>query len=174
MPNKTIYVSDEDTKLFQRAQELVGGNLSGAIVTALRRFIELEEGRLEGYDEVILKVGKDGVRQVRFSGALLAEWHQVTDARVEDIRVYRTRKGAFAVHSHFSNWEDFPTDTGLLKDLKNWQNWRRFLGIGEQDWGDFDLEVVDKIEDLKGKIPDKLYIRVTDAAEHSRVEDLDI
>ncbi|MEV6096588.1 EXLDI protein [Nocardia sp. NPDC051981] len=167
MPNKTIYVSDDDLKLFQRAQELVGGNLSGAIVTALRRFIELEEGRQQGYDEVVLKVGKDGTRQVRFSGALLTHWHQMANERIEDIRVYRTRKGAYAVHSHFSSWSEFPTDT-------NWRQWRRFLGLGEQDWGDFTLEVYDTIQDLEGKIPDRLYARVVDATEHSQVEDLDI
>lgn len=171
MPNKTIYVSDEDLKLFQRAQELVGGNLSGAIVTALRRFIELEEGRVQGYDEVVLKVGKDGVRQVRFSGALLAQWHEVTDKRVEDFRVYRTRKGAYAVYTHFSNWNEFPTDTNILKD---WKQWRRFLGVGEQDWGDYNLEVVDTVADLKGKIPDQLYARVVDATEHPTIEVLDI
>ncbi|WP_330184319.1 EXLDI protein [Nocardia sp. NBC_01503] len=171
MPNKTIYVSDEDLKLFQRAQELVGGNLSGAIVTALRRFIELEEGRIEGYEEVVLKVGKEGTRQIRFSGALLSHWHQVGDHRVEDIRVYRTRKGAFAVHSHFSNWSEFPADTNPLKD---WKQWRRFLGLGEQDWGDYDFEVFEKIEDMQGKIPDRLYARVLDAADHSSIEELDI
>ncbi|APA95074.1 EXLDI protein [Nocardia seriolae] len=171
MPNKTIYVSDDDLKLFQRAQELVGGNLSGAIVTALRRFIELEEGRQEGYEEVVLKVGKDGVRQVRFSGALLTHWHQMANERIEDIRVYRTRKGAYAVHSHFSNWSEFPTDTNPLKD---WRQWRRFLGLGEQDWGDFTLEVYDTLDDLKGEIPDNLYARVVDATAHPQVEDLDI
>ncbi|WP_067830765.1 EXLDI protein [Nocardia inohanensis] len=171
MPNKTIYVSDDDLKLFQRAQELVGGNLSGAIVTALRRFIELEEGRIEGYEEVVLKVGKDGVRQVRFSAAQLAEWHQVTNERIEDIRVYRTRKGAFAVHSHYSNWSEFPTDTNILKD---WRQWRRFLGVGEQNWGDFDLQVFDDVADLQGKIPDRLYARVVDATEHPSIEELDI
>ncbi|MFF2553764.1 EXLDI protein [Nocardia sp. NPDC058058] len=171
MPNKTIYVSDEDLKLFQRAQELVGGNLSGAIVTALRRFIEIEEGRQQGYDEVVLKVGKDGVRQIRFSGVLLTEWHQVGNERIEDIRVYRTRKGAYAVHSHFSNWSEFPADTNILKD---WKQWRRFLGVGEQDWGDFDFEVVETLEELKGKIPDRLYARVVDASDHSNIEELDI
>ncbi|MCU1645932.1 MAG: hypothetical protein JWN03_6207 [Nocardia sp.] len=171
MPNKTIYVSDEDLKLFQRAQELVGGNLSGAIVTALRRFIELEEGRVEGYDEVVLKVGKDGVRQIRFSGALLTEWHQVGDKRVEDIRVYRTRKGAYAVHSHFSYWSEFPTDTNILKD---WKQWRRFLGVGEQDWGDYLFEVVDSVGELEGKIPDRLFARVVDITEHRNIEVLDI
>ncbi len=34
MPNKTIYVSDADLPVFQRAQELTGGNLSAAISKA--------------------------------------------------------------------------------------------------------------------------------------------
>lgn len=31
MPNKTIYVSDDDMPLYQRAQELAGGSLSSSI-----------------------------------------------------------------------------------------------------------------------------------------------
>ena len=68
MPNKTIYVADDDLPVFQRAQELVGGNLSSTVVSALRRLIELEEGREAGFEEVVLQVGRDGVRQVRFQG----------------------------------------------------------------------------------------------------------
>ena len=41
MPNKTIYVSDGDLPIYQRAQELAGGNLSSAITTALRRYVDL-------------------------------------------------------------------------------------------------------------------------------------
>jgi hypothetical protein len=41
VPNKTIYVSDGDLQLFQRAQELAGGNLSAAISKALRRFVDV-------------------------------------------------------------------------------------------------------------------------------------
>ena len=52
MPNKTIYVADDDLPVFQRAQELVGGNLSSTVVSALRRLIELEEGREAGFEEV--------------------------------------------------------------------------------------------------------------------------
>ena len=44
MPNKTIYVSDGDLPVFQRAQELADGNLSQAISRALRRFVDVEEG----------------------------------------------------------------------------------------------------------------------------------
>ncbi|HZC25704.1 MAG TPA: EXLDI protein, partial [Actinopolymorphaceae bacterium] len=74
MPNKTIYVADDDMALYQRAQELVGGNLSAAITTALRRYIELEEGRQEGFDEITVKVGQGVGRKVRFSGVLIGEW----------------------------------------------------------------------------------------------------
>ncbi|MFQ6329563.1 EXLDI protein [Nocardia sp. NBC_01009] len=172
MPNKTIYVSDDDLALFQRAQELVGGNLSGAVTTALRRFIELEEGRLEGYDEVVLRVGHNGVRQVRFSGALLGEWRDVNEQRIEHVQVYRSRKGKFVMHAQYSNWDEYPESSkNWLKDLTNW---RRMLGVGDQDWGDFILEIVDTLGELKGKIPDKLYERVAGIADRPPVEELDI
>ena len=45
MPNKTIYVSEDDLPLFERAQELSGANLSSAIIKALKRYIELEEAQ---------------------------------------------------------------------------------------------------------------------------------
>ena len=48
VPNKTIYVSDGDLPLYQRAQELAGDNLSAAIAAALRRYVDVEEGRREG------------------------------------------------------------------------------------------------------------------------------
>ncbi|WP_280488637.1 EXLDI protein, partial [Nocardia farcinica] len=146
MPNKTIYVADDDLPLFQRAQELVGGNLSGAVVTALRRFIELEEGRQEGYEEVVLKVGHNGVRQVRFAGTLLTEWREMGDEGFARIRVYRSRKGKFVLHTQDSKWSDYPT-------TDNW-NWRRMLGIGDPDWGEFVLTIVDSVSELKGKLPD--------------------
>ncbi|MEV6431377.1 EXLDI protein [Nocardia sp. NPDC051463] len=172
MPNKTIYVSDDDLALFQRAQELVGGNLSGAVTTALRRFIELEEGRLEGYDEVVLRVGHNGVRQVRFAGALLGEWRDVNEQRIEHVQVFRSRKGKFVMHAQYSNWDEYPeAHKNWLKDLTNW---RRMLGVGDQDWGDFILEIVDTLGELKGKIPDKLYERVADIADRPPVEELDI
>ena len=51
VPNKTIYVSDGDLKVFQRAQELAGGNLSAAIANALRRYVDVQEGLKEGFAE---------------------------------------------------------------------------------------------------------------------------
>ena len=57
VPNKTIYVSDGDLKLYQRAQELAGGNLSAAIANALKRYVDVQEGLREGFDDVVVRVG---------------------------------------------------------------------------------------------------------------------
>ena len=72
VPNKTIYVSEGDLKLYQRAQELAGGNLSSAITNALKRYLDVEDARTAGYEDVIVKVGIGGGRKVRFTGVLLA------------------------------------------------------------------------------------------------------
>ena len=58
VPNKTIYVSDGDLKLYQRAQELAGGNLSAAIAGALKRYVDVQEGLREGFDDVVVRVGR--------------------------------------------------------------------------------------------------------------------
>lgn len=171
MPNKTIYVSDEDLKLFTRAQELVGGNLSGAIVTALRRYIELEEGRLEGFEEVVLPVGHNGVRQVRFSGELLGEHRDWTESLQTHIRVYRSQKGKYVLHEHIANWEEYQPEVNWVKEVTNW---RKLLGVGDPTWGDFNLTIVDTIEELQKSLPERLYQRVADIADRPPVEDLDI
>ena len=73
MPNKTIYVSDGDLPTYQRAQELAGGNLSAAIASALKRYVDIEEGRSEGYEEVVVRVGLGNGRKVRFYSDLIKD-----------------------------------------------------------------------------------------------------
>lgn len=175
MPNKTIYVSDDDLPVFQRAQELVGGNLSSTVVSALRRLIELEEGRAIGFEEIVLQVGRDGVRQVRFEGSLLGEWRDVDDKQALHQQVFRSRKGKFVLYTHSAKWEDYPTGAAA-GDMKEWKYWRRFLGIGDRpfDWGDYEYEILDDLKDLKGRIPDKLFRKVEDMTAHPKIEELDI
>jgi hypothetical protein len=43
VPNKTIYVSDEDEELWEKAKELAGGSVSSLLIEALRRYIEEQE-----------------------------------------------------------------------------------------------------------------------------------
>jgi EXLDI family protein len=176
VPNKTIYVSDDDLLLYRRAQELAGGNLSAAIATALRRYIDAEEGRQEGYDEIVVRVGRGVGRKQRFSGVLLAEWGRSTQSRMEVFRIYRTRAGKFAVHTERSpEWKSSSQSDNWLRDLANW---RMYLGIGEQSWGfaegESTLEVADSLAELRDKIPPELYEMVATSADQPPVEDLDI
>ncbi len=171
MPNKTIYVSDDDLPLYQRAQELAGGNLSAAIAGALRRYIEVEEGRQAGYEEITVQVGPGVGRKQRFSGVLLGEWGHSTGSRVEEFRVYRTRTGKFVVHVKRSpDWSWLPgSGSGSL---------RKYFGLGDQSWGatqqESTLEVVESLDALRKKIPPKFYDMIAGMAEYPAVEDLDI
>ena len=63
VPNKTIYVSEGDLPLYQRAQELAGGNLSAAISQGARPVRRLEEAPREGYEEVIVRRGSAAVAE---------------------------------------------------------------------------------------------------------------
>jgi EXLDI family protein len=180
VPNKTIYVSDDDLPLFQRAQELAG-SLSAAIVAALRRYVEMEEGRREGFDEVIVRVGKGARRKVRFSGVLLGEWGRTSGSsgRVEMYRVYRSRTDKFVLHVDRSpEWTTGGQSENWLKDLTDWRTWRQYLGIDEHSWGfvkgESTLDVFDSLDALREKIPPEFYDMIAGMAEEPAVEDLDI
>jgi EXLDI family protein len=174
VPNKTIYVSDDDAALYRRAQELAGGNLSAAISAALRRYVDVEEGRQEGYDEIIVTVGTGAGRKVRFSGTLLGEWQRTTSSRTESIRVYRSRTGKLVVHTERS--PEWTTPSGD-KWTTGWRGW-----IG--DWspnqthtyisGEATLKVADTVEALRELVPPELYDVVAAVAAQPPVEDLDI
>ena len=129
VPNKTIYVSDGDLPLYQRAQELAGDNLSAAIAAALRRYVDVEEGRREGFDEIIVRVGPGKGRKVRFTGVLLGEWLNTSSSRVETFRVYRGRTGKFVLHIERS--PDFTMVDAEGKPA----GWRGYLGIGNISYG---------------------------------------
>ena len=172
MPNKTIYVSDGDLPIYQRAQELAGGNLSSAITTALRRYVDLEEGRLEGFKEITVRVGPKGDRKQRFTGVLLGEWGNSTNSRMEMFRVYGTRTGKFVLHVQRSpEWEGRDPEG-------NPAGWRSWFGLGNYNWtfssGESSLEVFESVEQLREKVPPQLYDIVAASARQSTVEDLDI
>jgi EXLDI family protein len=187
MPNKTIYVSDDDLPLFERAQELSGANLSSAIVRALKRFIELEEAKQHGLDEITVQVGTGGVRQQkRFLGTRLARWFQKRSKGkgVEILNVYRTAKQRFALHTRtLPDWKeefgdpDYAGDprnwgigNGILQKIMSWGfDWEAFL-----ESGDYSLEVFDTLEELKSHIPEGLYQAVTQMMNLPETEELDI
>jgi EXLDI family protein len=173
VPNKTIYVSDGDLPVYQRAQELAGGNLSSAITTALRRFVDVEEGRLEGFKEITVRVGPKGDRKKRFTGRLLGEWGNSTNSRMEMYRVYGTRSGKFVLHVEKSpEWAGRDADGNPAAGFRSW------LGLGNYSWtfssGESTLEIFDSVEQMRDKIPPQLYDIVAGAVSEPTVEDLDI
>ena len=172
MPNKTIYVSDGDLPLYQRAQELGGDNLSAAIAAALRRYVDVEEGRRQGFDEIIVRVGPGKGRKVRFVGVLLGEWANSSSSRFETFRVYRGRTGKFVLHTERSAAYTMVDAQGKPA------GWRGYMGIGNISYGstpgESTLEVLASLEELQARIPPQLYDMVLGSAQQPPVEDLDI
>ncbi|BCK53069.1 EXLDI protein [Nocardia wallacei] len=125
----------------------------------------------EDYGEITLKDGPGGLRRKRFTGRYLAEAREVAKTGVTVDRVYHSRKGKFVIQRQRSDWSDVTTLTGLAAD---WTNWRGILGVGEQNWGDFTVEILDSLDDLRGVVPPKLYRRVVAATEQPHTEVLDI
>ncbi|WP_163542245.1 EXLDI protein [Occultella kanbiaonis] len=172
MPNKTIYVSDADLPLYERAQELVGGNLSQAIVKALRRYVDVEEGKNEGFEEITVRVGPGKGRRQRFLGVLLVEWLQSTKDRVHKYKVYRSRTGKYVVHAERS-----PEQIWAAGADGQAKGWRKHVS-SDQTWGTTaavaTLEIFDDLDALREKVPASLYDLVAASADVPEVEDLDI
>ena len=173
MPNKTIYVSDGDLKLYQRAQELAGGNLSAAIASALKRYVDANEGLLQGFDDLTVRVGVGGSgRKVRFTGVLVGEWMDMADKRHTEYRVYRGRTGKYVLHIERS------PDWWAVDAEGKPAGWRAWLGIGDVRYGsvprESTVEVVATLEELRDKVPPELFDMVARSARQPGVEELDI
>jgi EXLDI family protein len=172
VPNKTIYVSDGDLSLFQRAQELAGGNLSAAIAKALRRWVDAAESVNEGFEDITVRVGLGGGRKVRFTGVLVGEWMDTGTSRVERTRVYRGRTGKYVLHVERS------PEFWMVDAEGKPAGWRGYLGIGNVRYGEAPrestLEVVDSLEELREKVPPELFEMVARSARQPGVEELDI
>lgn len=186
MPNKTIYVAEDDLPLFERAQELSGDNLSSAIVRALRRFIEIEEARQSGLDEITVPVGADGVHQrKRFMGVRLVRWiHKKPKGKGIDIlNVYHTAGKRFVLHTHtMLDWEYSWGDPEYFGDaqVKNSGLWGRIFGNWGWDWkaylesGEYTFYVFETLDELKAHISDDLYKAVVQVLNAPPLEELDI
>ena len=172
VPNRTIYVSEDDQSLYQRAQELAGGNLSSAISTALKRYVELEDARAAGFDDVTVKVGVGAGRKVRFSGVLIGEWFNSKGERFEHYRVFRGPK-RFALH--IDRTQVFEMRDAEGNPLTGWRAW---TGIGMASGGgkpaDATLDIFDTLEELRDRVPAELYEMAAASAKLPAVEDLDI
>jgi EXLDI family protein len=171
VPNKTIYVSDGDLKLYERAQKLAGGNLSAAIAKALKRYVETAEGLREGFDDVVVRVGVGAGRKVRFTAVLVGEWTDTINERDRAIpRLAWPDRQVRPAHR---------TAARLLAARRRGQagRWleRAGLGIGVAKYRGTPkeqiLEVLDSLEQLRDKVPPELYDIVARDARQPTVEE---
>ena len=187
MPNRTIYIADADVPVFEKAQKLAGDNLSAAIAHALRTFVEREEARQSGYEDITIKVGKGRpYQQQQFRGRLIARrrLNIGNEARLLTMNVYQTAKGRFAVYTkNQPNWSGW-SHRWSKKSGKGWDwdvdvNWSSG-GQWSQDWPayyedtELRLDVYDALDELKENIPEELYDAITRYLKGDDVEILDI
>ncbi|MBA3822752.1 MAG: EXLDI protein [Ktedonobacterales bacterium] len=171
MPNKTIYVSDADAPLFERAQDLAGGSLSAAIVQALRRYVASEELAESG--EIVIKVGANGAyRQQRFTGRQVGKFYvpMPDGARASTYHVYVTNKGNFAVYvKELPNWAKMARRN--WSDPANWEQYRNGWWTPTSR-----LEVYPTLAELEAHIPAELFaaVKAIVADSPDGIEDLDI
>ena len=161
MPNKTIYVSEDDLALFERAKTISGDNLSSTISLALGLYVEQHEAKEKGFKDITLKVGKVAYAMKRFEGRLLAK--AVTpsdnDRPGESFEVYETPKGNFVIYRTIPpTWGAFPNPDG------SWLNGQ----------AEYRLDIYKDVSELYGKAPSELVDIVKDIIEDNEVEDLDI
>lgn len=149
MPNKTIYVSDSDTVLFEEAKEIAGEALSSVISRALREYVSRNTKKNEGMKEVSVKVGKgSAVQEKRFVGSERGNWQGFSDDHEwwMEGKIYFTQKRNWAVYTKVI------CKASLLLDKKSWKQSGDYLLNPRRD----ELFIGIKLNDFKGKIPSGL------------------
>jgi len=174
VPNRTIYVSEGDQPLYQRAQELAGDNLSAAITAALKRYVEAADARDAGFDDIVVKVGVGKkLRKIRFAGILVGQWMAQTGERFDHWSVYHGKHGKYAVHVERSGYFEMRDAQG--NPLTGWRAWTGIGGTaGGGGPGESTLEVVDTLDELRAKIPAELFDIVAASSDQTHVEEIDI
>ena len=187
MPNRTIYVADVDLPVFEKAQKLAGDNLSAAIAQALHYFVEKEEAKRSGFEEITVRVGKGRPYLTKqFRGRLLAKRRirVQNGTRVLTLSVYQTAKGRFAIYTkNTANWADWSQSSKWSRWSKkptgDW-NWDWDYDSSDYDWSAYfeddehRLDVYDTLDDLKENIPEELYESIVKYMSGDDVEILDI
>ncbi|MEU0540855.1 EXLDI protein [Nocardia sp. NPDC005978] len=152
----------------------------------------------EGMRTIELRVGPGGARTQTFIGRELAESHRVTKAGAEVVRVYQSRKGKLVVHRHYIEWTEFTnvtrrafrdkkseftvarkqSDQSDLSAITHWakgfRDWRDMLGLGEDGYGDFTVDIVDAPGELRDLVPERVFRIVADVLENPAAQVLDI
>ncbi len=169
MGNKTIYVSEKDESLFNRAKEIAGEALSSVISRALREYVARHEEKSKGMKEISVKVGNlNSQREQRFVGQEIGKWSGLSDDKVwlMDAKIYRTQKTNWAILLRQS------AKATLLTNPKYWSKNAEYL----ENTNGTELIVGESLDTLEKKLPKVLVSTLQDLATRfeNPVEYLDI
>ncbi|MGV3488485.1 MAG: EXLDI protein [Tuberibacillus sp.] len=159
MPNKTIYVTDSDLPIFERAQELAGNNLSATIAEALKRFIKVEEAKQIGFEEITIKLGEEGTYQnKRFIGKELARTQVIGETgTIKVLIVYETAKHRYALYTkEISDLSESFIQVNIQKKIM--EKFGIDLDVSKASSNKYRLDVYDTVSELRSHIPEKLYL----------------
>lgn len=141
MPNKTIYVSENDVSLFEEAKNIAGEALSSVISRALREYVSKNQKKSQGMEEIAVLVGTPKAeREKRFVGALVNEWKGFSDDKEwwMSASIYQTQKGNWAVYLSTLYKATLFTDTKAWKEsgdyLTNPNNSGLLVGSNPKDF----------------------------------------
>jgi len=169
MGNKTIYVSDKDETLFNRAKEIAGEALSSVIARALREYVNRNEQKTKGMKEITVKVGQPhSQREQRFIGHEVGKWSGFSNDKIwlMDATIYQTQKGNWAILLRQS------AKATLLTNPKEWSKNAEYM----ENTSGTELIVGENLDGLKNKLPKSLFSTVADLATsfETPIEYLDI
>lgn len=168
MPNRNVYVAEDDVSLFTEASEIAGG-LSAAVAEALRDYMKKHQRAGAGYEEIELALRTDGVdHRVAFMGRRLVRVSQPAPEGIRIDTVYQTAKNQLAVA------------TKIQRKLPDWAASQENLWSHPETWdrdfwvaGDKTMVVYPDIEHL-GQVDGALAERVESALAIPPFEVLDI
>jgi EXLDI family protein len=168
MSNRTIYVSEKDESLFNRAKDIAGEALSSVIARALREYVARHEEKGKSMKAITVKVGQyDSQREQRFVGHEIGKWSGFSDDKVwwMDAKIYLTQKGNWAILLHHS------VKATLLISPSDWKA-KEYLDHSSKT----ELIIGDSLESVKDKLPKTLYSTLEDLSKkyENPVEYLDI
>ena len=153
MPNKTIYVSDNDVALFEGAKTIAGEALSSVIARALREYVSRYEKKEKNMKEISVNVGShNSLREQRFIGVEIGKWSGLSDDKtwLMNAEIYQTQKGNWAVLLQYSS------KATLLTNPRKWEKNAEYL----ENAAKTELIVGKNLDQLKKELPTSLYSTV--------------
>jgi hypothetical protein len=140
MPNKTIYISQDDLPYYEEAKRLAGKSISSVIAEALKAYILDAKKKESAMKEVKLPVGPRGMqRSERFIGTKAFDWsgRDSSDEWWMKVEAYVTQERRIAVYATLWKQERFshlkPEATALYVDDFDGSDFKNLIS---PDFGD--------------------------------------